>query len=153
MSYAADIPDRRSGPWCSGPSWYGYRRTHPGAIIVMVLGFIFWWPLGLAMLAFILWSKGMVCWNPDRWQHKMHRMEEKMDRLRGRMERWGGGPPPSSGNKAFDEYRTDTLRRLEEEEREFRDFLERLRAAKDKAEFDQFMADRRGGPQPSAPPA
>ena len=45
--------------------------------------------------------------------------------------------PPASGNRAFDEYRSDTLRRLEEEEKEFRQFLTRLRAAKDKAEFDQ----------------
>ena len=55
----------------------------------------------------------------------------------------GGGRPRSSGNRAFDEYRTETLRRLEDEQREFRDFLERLRMAKDKAEFDQFMAERR----------
>jgi hypothetical protein len=152
MSYTADVHERRTGPWCQPPYAYGYRRVHPGAFIVMVLAFIFWWPLGLAMLAFILWSKGMMCWNGDRWHHKMQRMEDKMERLRGRMERWGGSPS-SSGNKAFDEYRTDTLHRLEEEEREFREFLERLRAAKDKAEFDQFMADRRNRPQPSAPPA
>ena len=50
---------------------------------------------------------------------------------------------PSSGNHAFDEYRTETLRRLEEEQREFKEFLERLRFAKDKTEFDQFMAERR----------
>ena len=55
------------------------------------------------------------------------------------------------GNRAFDDYRAETLRRLEEEQREFRDFLERLRAAKDKAEFDQFMAERRNRPSPSAP--
>ena len=48
----------------------------------------------------------------------------------------------SSGNRAFDEYRDETLRRLEEEQREFMEFLDRLRHAKDKAEFDQFMADR-----------
>src|SRR5207302_272490 len=52
-------------------------------------------------------------------------------------------PSRSSGNRAFDEYREETLRRLEEEQREFHDFLGRLRMAKDKAEFDQFMADRR----------
>ena len=52
-------------------------------------------------------------------------------------------PSRSSGNRAFDEYRQDTLRRLEEEQREFQDFLARLRMAKDKAEFDQFMAERR----------
>ena len=59
----------------------------------------------------------------------------------------GSGSPgaagPPSGNRAFDEYRMETLRRLEEEQREFRDFLERLRFAKDKTEFDQFMAERR----------
>ena len=48
-----------------------------------------------------------------------------------------------SGNRAFDEYRDATLRRLEEEERDFRDFLDRLRMARDKAEFDQFLAERR----------
>ena len=53
---------------------------------------------------------------------------------------------PSSGNHAFDEYRTETLRRLEEEQREFKEFLERLRFAKDKTEFDQFMAERRNRP-------
>jgi hypothetical protein len=49
----------------------------------------------------------------------------------------------SSGNRAFDEYRDETLRRLEEEQREFKAFLDRLRHAKDKAEFDQFMAEHR----------
>jgi hypothetical protein len=56
----------------------------------------------------------------------------------------------SSGNKAFDEYREETLRRLEEEEREFREFLDRLRHAKDKTEFDQFMAERSHRPEASA---
>jgi hypothetical protein len=84
----------------------------------------------------------------DRWQRKMDRMQERMDRMREKM---GGGNwwgnPPSSGNRAFDEYRTETLRRLEEEQGEFHDFLERLRHAKDKAEFDQFMAERRNRPE------
>ena len=62
---------------------------------------------------------------------------------------WGS----SSGNRAFDEYRTDTLRRLEEEQREFREFLQRLRMAKDKSEFDQFMAERRNRPAPPETPA
>jgi hypothetical protein len=37
------------------------------------------------------------------------------------------------------------LRRLEEEANEFQSFLQRLRHAKDKAEFDQFMAERARG--------
>ena len=57
--------------------------------------------------------------------------------------------PRTSGNQAFDEYRTTTLQRLEEEQRDFGGFLSRLRTAKDKAEFDQFMAGRRTRPEPS----
>ena len=140
-----------------------------GLLILMILSFWAWWPLGLAVLAFMIGSGRMGCWshhNDGRWEHhmsrwqsKMERMQEKMDRLRGRMEgsRSGAwwGQPRSSGNRAFDEYRTETLRRLEEEQREFKEFLERLRFAKDRAEFDQFMSERRTrsqdqGPQPQS---
>ena len=53
------------------------------------------------------------------------------------------GSQPTSGNRAFDEYRAETLRRLEEEQNDFVGFLDRLRYAKDKAEFDEFLAERR----------
>jgi len=131
----------------------------PAWIALMILGFAVWWPLGLATLAFIIGSGRMSCWSHhgvDRWQRKMERMQEKMDRMRGGMRSGGGewwGTPRSSGNHAFDEYRTETLRRLEEEQREFREFLDRLRHAKDKGEFDQFMAERRNRPpEASRPP-
>jgi hypothetical protein len=67
---------------------------------------------------------------------------------------WGGGwhddrNSRRSGNVAFDEYRRETLRRLEEEQKEFVEYLDRLRAAKDKSEFDQFMSERRNGPAPA----
>ena len=55
--------------------------------------------------------------------------------------------PASNSSQAFDEYRAEVLRRLEQEEREFREFLERARMAKDRNEFDQFMAERRARPQ------
>jgi len=115
----------------------------PAWIALMILGFVIWWPLGLATLAFIIGSGRMSCWKG------------------GGMSRWHGGgqagtwwqpPSRSSGNRAFDEYREETLRRLEEEQREFHDFLGRLRMAKDKAEFDAFMAERRTRTGPSAPP-
>lgn len=48
----------------------------------------------------------------------------------------------SSGNSAFDAYKSETLRRLEEEQGNFEAFLQRLRESKDKAEFDDFMDDR-----------
>ena len=48
----------------------------------------------------------------------------------------------TTGNSAFDAYKADTLRRLEQEQNDFEAFLERLREAKDKAEFDQFIDER-----------
>jgi hypothetical protein len=147
MAYTADVHRWR------GPAEEPYRPHmldspwHPGWIAVTVLGFILWWPIGLALLFFTLGSRKMGCWtHHDRWSNKMERM-------RGRMERrgfgFGGFGPPSSGNRAFDEYRIETLRRLEEEQTEFKDFLDRLRHAKDKEEFDQFMAQHR--PRPASP--
>ena len=59
-------------------------------------------------------------------------------------------PASTSGNRAFDEYKAETLRRMEEEQKEFGSFLDRLRFAKDKSEFDAFMAERRSRP-PAAP--
>jgi Protein of unknown function (DUF2852) len=147
-------------------------------LILMVLGFMWWWPLGLLILAFLITRGRFGCWSHsiyagdgpmfdrergwDRWERKMARMQEKMERMRGRMDRfrsrsdWFG--PTSSGNRAFDDYRSETLKRLEEEQREFKEFLARLRFAKDRAEFDQFMAERRQRPfepdsEPEPPPA
>ena len=48
----------------------------------------------------------------------------------------------SSGNASFDAYRTNTLERLEQERISFEGFLGRLRAAKDKSEFDDFLDQR-----------
>ena len=162
MSYAANNQDwaqqRGYGQgqgWCGPPMFWAW---HPMWIVAMILGFIFWWPLGLIILGITIGSRKMGCWGGrgyDRWQD---RMQEKMDRMRAKMDSfgqgsaWGQGGSGSSGNRAFDEYRTNTLRRLEEEQREFREFLQRLRMAKDKSEFDQFMAERRNRPAPPPPP-
>ena len=104
----------------------------PAWIGLMVLGFIAFWPIGLAVLAYLFWSGRMGCWKRSRgqWWHGEKRASA------------GGG----TGNSAFDEYRAETLKRLEDEQKEFVDFLERLRKAKDKAEFDQFMAEQRNRP-------
>ena len=129
----------------------------PAWIALTVLGFMAWWPVGLAVLAFTIGSGRMGCGyhgGHDRWQHKMERMQAKMDWMRGAPT--GGSPwssAPSSGNRAFDDYRSETLRRLEDEQREFKDFLERLRFAKDKTEFDSFMAERRNRPPQDNPPS
>src|SRR5262245_32025879 len=117
----------------------------PAWIAVMVVGFILFWPVGLAILAYLLWSGRMGCGrhgDMSRWQQRMaDRWEHNSDRLRREMRGF-----QSSGNRAFDEYREEAIARLEEEQREFRAFLDRLRKAKDKEEFDQFMAERRARP-------
>ena len=98
-------------------------------ITVMVLGFVFFWPVGLLILGYMLWSGRMGCSRKKSAWRKVRR---------------------NTGNTAFDEYREETLRRLEDEQTAFEGFLGRLRAAKDKAEFDQFMTERRNdGPEPS----
>ncbi len=51
-------------------------------------------------------------------------------------------PRPSSGNASFDAYRSKLMDRLEEEQASFDGFLERLRDAKDKSEFDTFLIER-----------
>ena len=124
----------------------------PAWIGLTVLSFMLWWPLGLVVLGYLLGSGRMACWTEGagpRWQRRMDRMQRRMSRMQAAAERWGmgGGSRTSyretTGNRAFDEYRAETLRRLEEEQREFMEFLDRLRHAKDKAEFDEFMAERR----------
>jgi len=94
-------------------------------IAAMVLGFIFFWPIGLALLAYMIWSKRMFSGN-----------------CAARKTRHSSRGFKTSGNTAFDAYKADTLTRLQEEQDAFEAFLERLRAAKDKTEFDQFMEDR-----------
>jgi len=118
----------------------------PAWIALMVLAFIFFWPAGLVVLTYLIWSGRMACWKhhyAGNWQRAGSC---------GPGARWfGGGRQASSGNRAFDEYRAETLKRLEEEQREFKEFLDHLRVAKDKAEFDEFLAERRRrseGPQP-----
>ena len=112
------------------------EHGRPAWIAAMVLGFILVWPVGLAILGYMIWSGRMGCWN----RRKDWRAQDA-----------------ASGNTAFDDYRAATLRRLEEEQAAFADYLARLRRAKDKAEFDGFMAERacgaRPGDEPGAQPA
>jgi len=93
-------------------------------IATMVLGFVFLWPVGLAILFYMIWSNRMGC------AHRKNRNFMKRARY------------ANTGNTAFDNYRDDTLKRLDEEQSAFQGFMDRLRQAKDKAEFDQFMEDR-----------
>ena len=106
-------------------------------IAAMVISFILFWPIGLALLAYMIWSKRMFSGKcASRASHRSHSGFR------------------SSGNSAFDAYKADTLKRLQTEQEAFESFLDRLRAAKDKTEFDQFMDERgrKSGPAPKAEP-
>ncbi|MCY4169725.1 MAG: DUF2852 domain-containing protein [Rhodobacter sp.] len=97
-------------------------------IALMVVGFIIYWPIGLAVLAYMIWSKRMS--------------KESLSRGRGYARHRYGTRFKETGNAAFDAYKAETLRRLEDEQVAFEAFLQRLREAKDKIEFDQFMDER-----------
>ena len=106
---------------------------------LMVAGFVLFWPVGLLVLAYMIWSKRM-------FGHRLsgHGRAMTCGSRRANVESWryARSAMRPSGNAAFDSYKAETLRRLEEEQRAFEEFLARLREAKDKAEFDQFMEDR-----------
>jgi hypothetical protein len=125
----------------------------PATIALMVLGFVVFWPLGLAMLAYILFG--------DRLRDFKREANAKADgffsglRRSGRRAPFATGTystgPYSTGNVAFDEWRKAELDRMEEQRRrmdemreEFDSYLRELRRAKDQEEFDRFMRERRG---------
>ena len=131
------------------------ERGKPAWIAATVLAFVLFWPLGLALLAYMIWSRRMFnghCraeWRQHR--DEMRRQAREHWHAYGDMYRHGFRP---SGNTAFDSYKADTLRRLEEEQEAFETFLKRLRDAKDKTEFDAFMDERaRAARADDTPPA
>ncbi len=116
-------------------------RGKPAWIAAMILAFIVFWPLGLALLAYMIWSRRMFnrshsCATRRQARWSQHAMQH--------------GGFASSGNTAFDAYKADMLRRLEDEQQAFEAFLQRLRDSKDKSEFDQFMDDRARNARPAS---
>jgi hypothetical protein len=137
--YPASSPARPDGAPRGPLSWFGRAETwldergRPAWIVATVAGFVVFWPVGLGLLAYMIWSKRMF-----------NRSSSCNARRAGRHTHWQhqGSTWSSSGNTAFDAYKADTLRRLEEEQEAFETFLQRLRDAKDKSEFDTFMEER-----------
>ncbi|MDR3474225.1 MAG: DUF2852 domain-containing protein [Devosia sp.] len=122
----------------------------PITVIAMVLGFIVFWPLGLAVLAYVLWGERFG-WSPDRAERWVNRQKQWAGRCRGHSFRRDAGFGSASGNAAFDAYREEQLKRLDEERRrlddeveQFHDYLRNLHMARDREEFDRFMRDRQG---------
>jgi hypothetical protein len=149
---------RNSRAWSSqseGSAWSaqgcGRMNWKLGEITAMVLGFMIFWPIGLAILLAKIWQRQSGA-ERDLFsfvQEKASRFEESLrpHRSQSGFSGWG-----SSGNSAFDEWRESELARLEEErrkladaEREFADHIEQLRRARDREEFESFMRARKGG--------
>lgn len=115
----------------------------PATIGLMVLGFVVFWPLGLAMLAFILFGEKLRVFKRDATA----RADGFFSSLRRTKTRYGS--QFSTGNVAFDDWRKAELDRLDEERRrldqmreEFDSYVRELRRAKDQDEFDRFMRER-----------
>ncbi|WP_269584767.1 DUF2852 domain-containing protein [Roseibium sp. Sym1] len=124
----------------------------PATIGLMVLGFVVFWPLGLAMLAYILWG--------DRFENMLRDAKDQWrgSPLKGAFEQMNTTGYARTGNVAFDDYRERELKRLEEERAkldamraDFDDFLRELRRARDQEEFDRFMANRGRSSSDAAP--
>jgi hypothetical protein len=138
-------------------------KANAMGLLFCILGLVWWFPIGLVLLAAFIISRAMGSWHRPQfagsvpsggWGSSGNRWESNMaDRPRDKRgcgsANWGDRR--SSGSRAFDDYRAETLRGLEEEQREFKEFLERLRAAKDRAELDQFLNERRSKPRPDSP--
>ena len=139
-------------------------RWRPVEIIAMVLGFILFWPIGLAILGLKIWQKrsdhdgDLVGFVQQKWQEKSMGNWGMCGRGRDGAQRWSAGNfgmgMRSTGNSAFDEWRSAELDRLEEErrkladaEREFADHMDNLRRARDREEFERFMSARRARPE------
>ena len=114
----------------------------PATIALMVIGFMVFWPLGLAMLAYIIWGDRL-----DGFKRDVNKATDGMfASCRGRSH-WKA--QSRTGNVAFDDWREKELERLAEERRkldetlaEFDAYARELRRAKDQQEFDRFMAER-----------
>ena len=150
-SWRKDRSDLR-GEWSRG-------RWRPVDIGLMVAGFALYWPLGLAVLAVKLWQRSagaegnVVDFARARWDSASGWAETWRTRApwHGMAERRTG-----TGNSAFDDWRRGELDRLEAErrkladaEREFASFMDDLRRARDREEFDRFMQARTAGPGPA----
>ena len=127
----------------SGP--FPKRSLEIGAIVV---AFVYWWPLAAAYIA---------------WKVAGYPALSELRGLAGRGLSWNAGATRSrfaaafeaanggnTGNLAFDAYRRSEIERLDaqrralqEESRAFAEFVEELKRAKDREQFDAFMQKRR----------
>ncbi len=86
----------------------------PVYVVLMALGFMWFWPIGLAIFVYLAYnhmSNTSMPWSMPFW---------------------------SSGNQAFDKYQADERAKLDAEKEAFTKFIEAKLSAKDQAEFEEF---------------
>jgi len=111
--------------WIDGHGKWGW-------IGVTVLGFIVFWPIGLAILVYLFLRKTGL------WK--------RIDGKDGEALAPGEGifrKAKNTGNAAFDSYMEESYRRLESERDAFHKFVVDLEQARKQAGFDDFMAERK----------
>jgi hypothetical protein len=138
-----------TSPWATGKACrngpFPRRSFEIGAIVV---AFIYWWPLAFGYVAWKLAGYPAFAELRDR----LSRMTSSAG-IGGRSRfaaAFDAANMGGSGNRAFDDYRRAEIERLvaqrralEEEGRAFAAFVEELKRAKDREQFDAFMAKRR----------
>ena len=119
----------------------------PATIALMVIGFMVFWPLGLAMLAYIIFGDRLKNFKKDANDNLDGMFASCRSKFRGGRSH---GFRSTTGNVAFDDWRDAELARLDEERRKLDEMREQfdaysreLRRAKDQEEFDRFMRERR----------
>ncbi|HEV2574321.1 MAG TPA: DUF2852 domain-containing protein [Beijerinckiaceae bacterium] len=172
MSATAEWADNDRGQgrrgrceWKSGH--YNRVPWRPLELVAMILGFIVFWPIGLAILMLKIWQKrsgqqgDLVSFANMRFDEARERAKSnwrggpwQFGNRDGGNGGFGGGPnwgrgADNTGNRAFDEWRTAELERIEEErrkleaaQREFGEYLAHLRMARDRDEFERFKRER-----------
>ena len=104
------------------------------AIPVTIVALNVFWPAGVAIAIILAWRGGFA--PTGRPSPAPRNIEEAVHSL------MPTSAQKTSGNASFDSYRADMIERLEVEQTNFENFLGRLRDAKDKSEFDDFMDER-----------
>jgi len=122
----------RTGQACKG-NWTGLN------IVVMVASFVFFWPIGLVVLYWILTGRNV--------KDLPGAIKQKWDEFRGNSSSFS----MHSGNVVFNEFQQTQYDRINEIKHEikmrserFNEFRSDAKRRADKEEFDRFMANSPG---------
>ena len=148
-----------ASPWTAGACRSGPFPRRSFEIGAIVVAFVYWWPVAVAYVAWKIAGYPAFAQLRDLARNGPSNFAAGApSRFAQAFEtaRHGGMSRGGTGNLAFDDYRRAEIERLEarrralqEESRAFAAFVEELKRAKDREQFDAFMAKRRsenGGP-------